>query len=74
MVNKYITMNKHEFNVRRVEELNSDILAKEKELETVKGFFNTLRVKSQLSRLYRLINIHGSEVLEFEYRQATNNY
>lgn len=69
---KGITINKHEFNVRRVDELNLDILAKEQELLETEGFYNTLKVKLELRKLYKQINNHGSEVLLFEQGKQFN--
>lgn len=70
---KGITINKHEFNVRRVDELNLDILAKEEELTNTVGFFNVLKVKLELRKLYKMINNHGTEVLQFERQNLNYN-
>lgn len=70
---KNITDSKYEYNVRMVEELSSTIVDKEKELENTKGFLNSFKAKSELRKLYRLINSHGKEILDYEYLKA-NNY
>ncbi|MDY0278281.1 MAG: hypothetical protein RBQ97_09390 [Acholeplasma sp.] len=64
---KNISINKNEYNVRRVDELNVELLEKEKELENTVGFFNRLKVKNDIRKITKLLNTHGSEVLEFEY-------
>lgn len=66
MNTRFISINKHEFNVRRVSELNEVILAKEEELRNTKGFINTMKVKLELRKLYKQITVHGSEVMAFE--------
>lgn len=72
-MNKNISDNKHEFNVRRVSELNDTILKLEEELKVTTGFFNSLKLRSELRRLYKQINVHGSEVLEYEYSRQLNS-
>lgn len=69
---KSISDNKHEFNVRRVEEINEAILEKEAELKNIEGFVKTIKVKLELRRLYKQINIHGTEVLRYEHDKANN--
>jgi len=69
----YITASKHEFNVRRVDELIAVIDEKEKELEMTEGFLKTFKLKSEIRRLYRILRNHGSEVLEYEYRNSQQN-
>lgn len=69
---KNISDNKHEFNVRRVSELNDTILKLEEELKVTTGFFNSLKLRSELKRLYRQINAHGNEVLEYEYSKLNS--
>ena len=69
----YISANKHEFNVRRVDELIAVIDEKEKELKTTEGFFKTFKLKSEIRRLYRVLRSHGNEVLEYEYQNSKYN-
>ncbi|HHT55591.1 MAG TPA: hypothetical protein GX012_03415 [Acholeplasma sp.] len=66
----YISQNKHEYNVRRMDELISKLNKKEKELKTVTGFFNTLKLKLEIRKLYKVLETHGSEVLDYEYNLA----
>lgn len=70
MMLRYISANKNEYNVRKVEELNDLILEKEKELVNTKGFINTLKLKIEIKKLYKQINTHGSEVMQYEYIQT----
>lgn len=72
MYNKFISTNKNEFNTRRVEELDILILEKEKELKEISGFLNSLKIRLELRKLYKEINTHGSEVLEYEYINSLN--
>lgn len=72
MYNKFISTNKNEFNARRVEELDILILEKEKELKEISGFLNSLKIRLELRKLYKEINTHGSEVLEYEYINSLN--
>ncbi len=65
-----ISINKHEYNVRRVEELDSLIIAKEKELRKTSGLINIIKAKIELKKLYKDISVHGKEVLEFENKQT----
>lgn len=74
MLQKYISQNKHEFNVRRVDELNKEILAKESELKNTKGFLAKFKLRIEIKNLYRTLNDHGNEVLAFEYRQNNSLY
>ena len=68
----HISINKHQFNVRRVEELGKKLLEKEKELENIEGFFAQFKLKSEIRRIRRRLMRHGEEVLEFEYRKINN--
>lgn len=68
----HISINKHQFNVRRVEELGKKLLEKEKELENTEGFFAQFKLKSEIRRIRRRLMRHGEEVLEFEYRKINN--
>lgn len=61
-----ISVNKHEYNQRRVLELNKEILKKESELKNTKGFINKIKIKLELRKLFKEINIHGEETLQFE--------
>lgn len=70
MLNRYISTNKYEFNVRRIEELDKKILAKEAKLQKVNGFFNTIKVKQELKKLYKQIQAFGSEAIEYEQRRV----
>ncbi len=65
-----ISINKHEYNVRRVTEINSLILTKEEELKNTTGLINIFKVKRELKKLYKDIAIHGREVLEYENKQT----
>jgi len=69
----YISQNKHEYNVRRMDELISKINKKEKELKSTEGFFKTFKLKSEIRRLYRVLRSHGNEVLEYEYINSKHN-
>lgn len=73
MLYRHISQNKHEFNVRRMDELNEVIKEKELELKKANGFFQTLVIKAELRKLYKQLNNHGTEVLEFEYYNANND-
>lgn len=66
----YISINKHEFNVRQVEELGKKLLEKESKLEETKGLFAQFKLKAEIRRIRKRLIAHGEEVLEFEYRQA----
>lgn len=61
-----ISINKHNYNIRRVNELNQEIIKKEKELVNTKGFFNTLEIKAEIRELYKKLNAHGQEVIDYE--------
>ncbi len=63
---KNISINKHEYNERRVIELNKEILNLENKLKDTKGFINVLKLRLRLRKLYKTIHIHGEETLEFE--------
>lgn len=65
-----ITANKHEYNLRKFEELNSEIRRKEKELSKSKGFFKTYKLKNEIKKLYDELNNHGEEVLRFEIQSS----
>lgn len=73
MLSGHISQNKHEYNVRRIEELNKMIKEKESELKKADGFFQTFLIKHDLRKLHKQLNIHGTEVLEFEYSKFANN-
>lgn len=73
MLSRHISQNKHEYNVRRVKELNEIIKEKELELKQADGFFQTVIIKHDLRKLHKQLNIHGTEVLEFEYSRSINN-
>lgn len=74
MLITHISQNKHEFNMRRVEELNIQILNKEKELRNSEGFLAKFKLRNEIKKLYKSLNNHGNEVLEFEYRQLNSLY
>jgi len=63
---QFISTNKHEYNIRRVDELSGRILMKEKELDNASGLLEVIKIKLQLRKLNKQINVHGSEVLHYE--------
>lgn len=65
-----ISINKYEYNLRKIDEINEKIIKLEKELNEVKGFNKTLTLKTELRELYKQLNIHGSEALEFEIHNS----
>lgn len=67
-----VTVNRYEFSVRKVDELNEAILLKEQELKSTKGFLNTYLVKLELKKLYKQINLHGEDVIQYEITNAHN--
>ncbi len=69
---KNISINKHEYNQRRVIELNKEILKLENKLKETKGFINILKLKLKLKKLYKTINIHGEETLEYEIKNNSH--
>lgn len=73
MLYRYISQNKHEYNVRRMDEINEQIKEKELELKNASGFFHTFVLKSELRKLYKDLNAHGTEVLEYEYFNSNND-
>lgn len=66
MMYKYISPNKHQYNVRMVDELNKVIREKEEELKEAKNFIETFRLKLKLRKLYKKLTVHGTEVMEYE--------
>lgn len=70
---KTISVNKHEFNVRKVDEINERILKKEEQLKETTNFFTILKKRRELRKLYKQIRVHGEEVLEFENRNNEDN-
>lgn len=74
MLSGHISQNKHEYNVRRINELNEVIREKELQLKKANGFFQTFLIKHDLRKLHKQLNIHGTEVLEFEYLRSINNH
>lgn len=73
MLFRHISQNKHEYNVRRMDEINEVIKEKELELENAEGFFQTFVIKLELRKLYKELNNHGTEVLEYEYLNANQD-
>ncbi|MCR1808968.1 hypothetical protein [Haploplasma modicum] len=67
---KHISDNKHEFNLRRVEELSKEMTEKENELKSTKGFFNVRKIKKELKKINAQIEVHAEEISEFERRKA----
>lgn len=67
---KHISDNKHEFNLRRVEELSKEMTEKENELKSTKGFFNVRKIKKELKKINAQIEVHAKEISEFERRKA----
>lgn len=64
---KYISTNKHEYNVRQVDFLSNEIIKTEKRLNDTEGFLNRLKVKRHLKKLNNKILSFGEEVLQYEY-------
>ncbi len=67
---KHISINKHEYNLRKVEELNNEIALKEETLKDTTGFINVLKLKHEIKKLYKQLDIHGTEVLAYEYKES----
>lgn len=70
---QYISTNKYEYNVRKVDELSNAILVKEAELANAKGLLEVIRIKLELRKLNRLINNYGSEVLQYEQNKIESD-
>ena len=70
---QYISTNKYEFNVRKVDELSEAILMKEAELANAKGLIEVIRVKLELRKLNRSINNYGSEILRYEQNKIESD-
>jgi len=64
----YISDNKHEFNVRRVNELEKELKEFEEKLENATGFFNRLKIKRAIKKINKQLKIHNDEI--FLYEQA----
>ncbi|VEU80995.1 hypothetical protein [Haploplasma axanthum] len=69
-MHKNISINKYEYSLRRVDELNEVLLEKERELKNTQGFINRFKLNLEVKRLYKQISEYGSEVLEYEYNKA----
>lgn len=69
-----ISTNKNEYNVRRVSELTNRLQFKKEELSNAKGFFKRLKLKAEVNRLNKLIDIHGKEVLQYEYNKTKESF
>ena len=67
MFNKYISTNKHEWNVRMVEEYNVKIQELKNKLKKENTFLGKLKLKSQTRKLSKKLSVHGNEVLLYEY-------
>ncbi|VEU80996.1 hypothetical protein [Haploplasma axanthum] len=71
---RHISDNKNEYNVRRVDELNEVLLEKERELNDTKGFFNVLKLKLEIKKIYKEISKYGSEVMEYENNKFNKSF
>ena len=69
-----ISTNKNEYNVRRVLELTNRLQVKEEQLSIAEGFFKRLKLKTEINRLNKLIDIHGKEVLQYEYNKTKESF
>lgn len=72
-MNKHISDNKHEFNLRRVDELASELTLLEKDLENTNGFFNRLKVKKKIKKVNKQIDTHANEISFYEQQKLINN-
>lgn len=70
---KHVSDNKHEFNLRRVDELSLELTKLENELEKTKGFFNRFKVSRQIKKLNREINAHAAEIVIYEQMKIEQN-
>lgn len=62
----HISENKHEFNVRRVNELSKELDEFEKKLSSTNGFFNRLKIKRTIRKLNKQLKTHNEEIFLFE--------
>lgn len=73
VITNHISVNKHEYNVRKMEELDKEILEKKKEMLNAKGFLKTYKLRRELNVLFRKLTKHGTETLIFERQRAESN-
>lgn len=62
----YISDNKHEFNVRRVNELEKELQEFEKKFKNANGFFNKMKIKRAIKKIQKQLKIHNDEIFLYE--------
>lgn len=62
----HISDNKHEFNVRRVEELSKELNEYEEKLKTANGFFNKLKIRKAIKKIEKQLKDHNDEIFLYE--------
>lgn len=68
----HISDNRHEWNVRRVEEMQTEIEDQKKVVSEAEGFFNKMREKRVLRKLIKRQRKHGEEVFQYETNRNRN--
>lgn len=65
----HITDSKHEWNTRRIVELQEEIRDAEKQLEITEGFWARRKASRKINKLNKQLIKHGEEVLAYELQE-----
>ena len=70
MISTNISPSRHEWNERRVVELQDEIKDQKDNVKKADGFLNKWKEKRILTKMIRQQNKHGQEVLEYEIQKS----
>lgn len=68
----YISDNRYEWSVRRVDEINKEIKERTSQLKNIKGFWARVKTRLHIRKLNKQLFMHGEEVLQYEYNRSHN--
>lgn len=62
----HISDNKHEFNLRRVEELTLELENMENKLKEEKNFFKKFKIRRIIRKIKKQLKTHNDEIILYE--------
>lgn len=69
----FITDNKYEWSIRRLDELEREILYYQDKLQKTQKFFSKMKYKRKIKKLIKEKYRHGNVILEYENQKALQN-